>query len=81
MKRWFKMLVKRIENHIVLSSERKEFFAEKYNENVYFSEEKSPVRKKVSSFKFKELENELKTIPENKWYEIVKLNGKYFLFE
>lgn len=75
------MLVKRIKNHIVLSFEKKEFFAEKYNENIYFSDEKSSIRKKVSSFKFKELENELKTIPENKWYEIVKLNGKYFLFE
>lgn len=75
------MLVKRIENHIVLSFEKKEFFAEKYNENVYFSDEKSPVRKKISSFRFKELESELKTIPENQWFEIVNLNGKYFLFE
>ena len=75
------MLVKRIKNHIVLSYEKKEFFAEKYNENVYFSDEKSPIRKKVSSYRFKELESELKTIPENKWYEIVKLNGKYILFE
>ena len=75
------MLVKRIENHIVLSFEKKEFFAEKYNEDIYFSDEKSPVRKKVSSFKFKELEPELKTIPEDKWYEIANFNGKYFLCE
>lgn len=75
------MLVRRIKNHIELSFEKKEFFAEKYNENVYFSEEKSPIRKKISAFRFKDLEPELKTIPENKWYEIVKINGKYFLFE
>lgn len=75
------MLVKRVKNHIVLSFEKREFFAEKYNENVYFSDEKSPVRKKISSLRFKELEEELKTIPENQWYEIINLNGKYFLCE
>ena len=75
------MLVKRVKNYLVLSFEKKEFFAEKYNKNVYFSDEKSPVREKISSFKFKELESELKTIPENYWYEIVNLNGKYYLFE
>lgn len=75
------MLIRRIENHLELSFEKKEFFAEKYNENVYFSDEKSPVRKKVSSFKFKELEPELKTIPEDKWYEIAKFNGKYVICE
>lgn len=75
------MLVKRIENHIVLSFEKKEFFAEKYNKNVYFSDEKNPIREKISDFRFKDLEPELKTIPENKWYEIAKFNGKYFICE
>lgn len=75
------MFVRRIGEHLELSFEKKEFFAEKYNKNVYFSDEKSPIREKVSSFKFKELESELKTIPEKQWYEIVNLNGKYFLFE
>ena len=75
------MLVKRIKNHIVLSFERKEFFAEKYNKNIYFSDEKNPLKEKVSSFKFKELESELKTMPENKWYEIANFNGEYFICE
>lgn len=75
------MLIRRVKNHLELSFERKEFLAEKYNENIYFSDEKSPVRKKISSCRFKELEEELKTIPENQWFEIVNLKGKYFLFE
>jgi hypothetical protein len=75
------MLVKRVKNHLVISFEKKEFFAEKYNKNVYFSDEKSPIRTKISSCRFKELEQELKTIPENKWFEIAKFNGKYFICE
>lgn len=75
------MLIRRIGNHLELSFERKEFLAEKYNENIYFSDEKSPIRKKVSSYRFKELESELKIIPKNQWFEIAKINGKYFLFE
>ena len=75
------MLVKRVKNHLVISFEKKEFFAEKYNKDVYFSDEKSPIRTKISSCRFKELEQELKTIPENKWFEIAKFNGKYFICE
>lgn len=75
------MLIRKVKNHLELSFEKNEKFAEKYNKNIYFSDEKSPIREKVSSFRFKELEPELRTIPENKWYEIVKMNGKYFLFE
>lgn len=32
-------------------------------------------------YRFKELEPELKTIPEDQWFEIVNLKGKYYLFE
>ena len=75
------MLVKRVKNHLEISYEKKEFFAEKYNRNVYFSDEKSPLKEKISSFKWKELEKELKTIPENKWFEIANFKGKYFICE
>lgn len=75
------MLIRRVKNHLELSFEHTKFFAEKYNKNIYFSDEKSPIREKISSFKFKELEEELKTIPENEWYEIVKGKSSYMLFE
>lgn len=75
------MLIRRIGNHLEISASKKEYIANKNYQDIYFSDNKSPLRFKVSDYKFKELEEELKTIPENQWYEIVNLKGKYFLFE